>query len=262
MRTTLCSLVFAGLLLSATPAAAQAIAAPQAADLQAIASKYDLDGILRQIIGENLRRVRRGVVLGPHLGANGSYIGQESKLDGAISGGLGFYYFSIPLTLEAPASAIDSLKRRAAERLKQMIDTGKAPSADEAAAIVRQVFDEMKDEFLGKTPYRPSTFEKPRAGVYFDLSRVLGAGDTQLRLTPSFAVSYVNVGVILGATLGRHDGLLLGGELSVRALPGDGLRSNMIDIFLREELMFDRYDGKFHTLNVHTLGLRATLDLL
>ncbi len=246
---------------AAAPVAAPARPTPApgaVAEVTADLARAIADGALMQIASENVSRIRRATVFGPHLSGFGAYQHDAGALDGAVSAGLGLYFYSIPLTIDVPGFVKEAAKQRLSEKIKALADAGTPPSADDVKALGRQIYRDARDEFLGARHREGKTFEAPSSGVYVDLGRQFREKAWQLRFSPSVGVSYVNVGLVLGVSFGDKLAGILGGEASLRAMPGHGPRANQIEPFVRVEWHKEKGGGEVQSV----LGLRLTLDLI
>jgi hypothetical protein len=222
----------------------------------------EVEETLKRVASENLRRLRRGVAFGPHLGASGHYLAAPGQLDGGVSFGLGLYLFSIPTTFDIgniKDLVVGRAKREVAARVKQLTDEGRPPSGADLEALVRAVYKEALDEILGKNRREDRTLEQPRFGFVAEGQRLFRSEAWQIRLAPSLGISVLSVGPTLTLHTGARTTGLVGGELSVRLLPEDGPRSRVVEIFGRAEFPLGHKD----TVGTHAGGgVRLLFDLL
>ncbi|MCS6898285.1 MAG: hypothetical protein RMJ98_00700 [Myxococcales bacterium] len=219
----------------------------------------EVEETLKRIASENLRRIRRGVAFGPHLGASGNYLAVPNQMDGGVSFGLGLYLFNIPTTFDLRDLVIHRARHEITARVKQLTDEGRPPSGAELESLIRAVYREALDEILGKNRREDKTLERPRFGFIVEGQRLFRSEAWQVRFVPSLGISFLSIGPTLTLHTGARTTGLLGGELSVRLLPEGGPRSRVIEIFGRAELSLGHKD----TVGTHAGGgVRLLFDLL
>lgn len=218
-----------GVLSSATEARAQAL-------------PPGLEETLKQIASENLRRIRRSVAFGPHIGASGHYLTAPNQVDGGVSFGLGVYLFDVPTTFAVDKIVLDRAKRELAAQLKVLADEGRAPTGDDLKALARKIYQEARDEILGRNPRQDRTLESPRFGFVVEGQRLFRSEAWQARFAPSLGVSVLSLGPTLTLHVGDRTAGLVGVEISVRLMPDDGPRSKVIEVFGRGEFPLGHRD--------------------
>lgn len=206
-----------------------------AAEAQAQSLPPELEATLKQIASENIRRIRRSVAFGPLVGASGHYLVAPEQVDGGVSFGLGLYLFDVPTTFAVDKIILDRAKRELAARLKVLADEGRAPTGDDLKALARKIYQEARDEILGRNPRQDKTLESPRFGFVVEGQRLFRSEAWQARIAPSLGISVLSIGPTLTLHAGARTTGLVGGEISVRLLPDDGPRSKVIELFGRAE---------------------------
>lgn len=216
-----------------------------------------------QIVKGTFNRARRAVAVGPAVGLGLGYATSAGEMDTAVTFGLAFEYFKIPIvpTPEKIRAIIEErVKAKVKEIAKQRLLEGKPlPGPEDLERIGREIFEEVKAEVLGELSVRPKVLEKPRLafvveGAYFTTSEAW-----QLRTTVGVGISKVTIGPTLAVHLGDANGVLVGGELALHLLPKKSPRSPVIDLFLRADLGVT--DGTAEADQV-TLGARFLLDII
>lgn len=222
----------------------------------------DGDAAFRFVSGA-AQRARRAIALGPAAGIGGAYETSASEADAPISFGLALRLFKVrvvPTPAEIQAMIEQRVKARTAERLKAMAVHGQPPpDAAELERIGREIFQEVKAEILGEQGRPARTLEKPRLAVTLEGARLLRADAWQVRAVAALGIWKVTLGPAITGHLGAADGLLLGGELGVHLTPWKGVRSPVVDLYLRAEL---GVTDAVSEADLITLGTRFVLDLI
>jgi hypothetical protein len=223
----------------------------------------EVEETLKRVAAENIRRLRRGVAFGPHLGASGHYLAAPGQLDGGVSFGLGLYLFSVPTTFDLKELIISRAKRQVEAQVKRLIEEGHPPTGADLDALVRTTVHkeakEVFDEFLGKNRREDQTLEQPRFGFVAEGQRLFRSEAWQIRLAPSLGISVLSIGPTLTLHTGARTTGLVGGELSVRLLPEAGPRSRVVEIFGRAEFPLGHRD----TVGTHAGGgVRLLFDII
>jgi hypothetical protein len=251
MRVTLLrwiSSMALGLGLAVAPGSARAEVLPEG-----------LEQVLRDVASENLRRLRRSVAFGPHVGASGHYIEGPNRPDAGLSFGLGLYLFRVPFTFELDRTIRERVRGELKAELRRMADEGKTPSGDELKALVRRLYEGARDELLGKEKRLDQTLEDPRFGFVVEGQRMFRSEAWQLRVMPSVGIGPVSLGIGGALHLGDKASFLPGAELSMRLLPEEGPRSKVIELFLRGEApVVNRVEVGMHL----GAGARLLFDVL
>lgn len=237
--------------------------AVSAAARPAHAAEIDTEAIavvVKQVASENLSRLRRGVAFGPILGVAGLRAGDpDSSFDAQLTAGLALYTFRVPLTFEVQDVIAERVRARLIAHLRRLADENRAPSQDDLLSEGRALYEQVADEVLGRHTRRDRTFEKPRFGVAIEGGYQPRAGAGLVRITPSFGIGPLSLGLNLAGHLKSHPTVYVGPEASVRLTPADGPRPTVYEPFVRVEwptLQRDRYGVQT------TVGLRLLFDVI
>jgi len=207
---------------------------------------------------QTIRRARRAVALGPHVGLSGA-LAEGDSFDGAISVGLALSLFDVPVVPDA--ETIDAIvTEHAKERLTALIEQaaaegrplGEADVRAEAARIYRAVVDEYFAE------RRPRTLERPRARLLIEAARTFDAGDWSARLGAGLGIGPVSVGASVTTVFGDDMTVYLGPDISLQVLPRESPRSPIIDGFVRGDFAVTG-DGPSWLAGA---GVRVILDVI
>jgi len=216
--------------------------------------------VARQIAQGTALRARRAFALGPLVGGAGTYLFDPGEFEGQLSFGLGLYWFDVPLVpdiqklVEARAQAL--LK----ERVKQAMAGGGAPTQEDLAEWGREVYEEARDELLGKRGAK--LVEKPRFALTFEGARVFRSEGWQVRASAGLGIKSFTAGLTTAVQFGTGDTIaLVGPEVAIKFLPGKGPRSPVIDVFVRYEFAFLE-DANAPSLNQLSLGARLLVDVI
>jgi len=215
----------------------------------------------RLVVEGAVARTRRKIALGPMVGIGGAFT-PGGDLDLPISFGIGLDLFKIavvPSRAELQQLVLDTVKKRLATRIEDMIARGEPPPGlSEIEAIKAELIAEIKDRYLGNQP-RGRLIEKPQLAIALEEVRLPSAGAWITRLTIGFGISKVTIGPSISGSLGDVRGLYLGGELAVHLTPSRGPRSPVIDVLLRADW---GATGGARDADLFTLGARVMLDLI
>jgi hypothetical protein len=205
-----------------------------------------------------LARARRGVAIGPFVGAAPTYDVSGGGVEGMLVFGLAFSSFDVPIVPDSEsikAIVAEETKERLKDVVKQMALQGRAPSQDELDQLARDIYKAVLDEFLSER--EPRLWEKPRFRLAVEGAKILGTGTWQTRATAGLGIKRFSLGPTLMLSAGEATDFYLGGELSAQLLPGKGVRSPIIDLFFRVD--FGVTDGAG---NFMTVGARLILDII
>jgi len=238
----------------------------------------DLDALIRKAQAEaptietiargTFRRARRALSIGPTVGLWTAAIIDPGELDAALTIGVGFETFKVPV-LPSVETLQDLIVERVKAQMKQrIVDAFKGQQADplELDALVKQVYEEVRNEILGLKNVRPKTFERPRYTVGFEANRLFGA-DRWLGRT-RVGIGVWKVTLALSAAVGRvcrggtcDDGVkaFIGPEIVLHALPSNQPRASVIDAFVRAD--FQANGRGVETYDQLVLGARYLLDV-
>jgi hypothetical protein len=205
----------------------------------------DLGGLAQESARAAVQRQRRSIALGPTVGIGAAWAPGLDEVDAPLTFGLAFRKFDIPW-LPEPSDVKDLVIDRVLE-------------GGDAKDMVKDVAGELVGRVTGRRPRPPKTLEKPKLAITVEGARLLDSGAWQVRAAVGFGISKVTIGPALSGTFGDADGLLLGGELAVHLTPWKGVRSPVVDVYLRGELGVTSQVGDGDLI---TLGGRFLLDLI
>lgn len=208
-------------------------------------ARADVGGLVRSSANAAVQRTRRSIALGPTVGVAGAYVFGPDQPDAAITFGLAFRKFDIPWLPDR-----DDVKDMLIDRARE---------GGDVTDMVKDVGGEVLGELTGRRPRPPKTLEKPSLAITLEGARFLDSGDWQVRAVVGFGISKITLGPVLDGHIGDAKGLLLGGELAVHLTPWKGVRSPVVDIYLRGELGVTK---QVDDINVASLGTRFLYDLI
>ena len=217
-----------------------------------------IEGFLGNVLSGSIQQARRGIAIGPHVGA-AAVVDDDGNSDFGVTFGLALYTFKRPSLLDLKQRATEMIERRVKARLAEAVAAG-APPPDVKAVVEEEGnkdLDELAGELRGLKEIRPTVLEKPSLKLVVE-GGVLG--DAWLvRLGAGKGIGPVSLGLGGGMMRGGGDTApLLGGELSLHLTPIGKLRTPVLDLYVRGEVGF--FDaGK---AGVFTGGVRALADLL
>jgi hypothetical protein len=237
----------------------------------------DLDALIRKAQAEaptietvargTFRRARRALSIGPTLGLWTAAIIDPGDIDAALTIGVGFETFKVPV-LPSMETLQDLIVERVKAQMKQrIVDAfkGRQPEPLELDALVKRVYEDVRNEILGLKNVRPKTFERPQYTVGFEANRLFGA-DRWLGRT-RVGIGVWKVTLALSAAVGRvcrggtcDDGVkaFIGPEIVLHALPSNQPRASVIDAFVRAD--FQANGRGVETYDQLVLGARYLLD--
>jgi len=238
----------------------------------------DLDALIRKAQAEaptietvargTFRRARRALSIGPTVGLWTAAIIDPGDIDAALTIGVGFETFKVPV-LPSMETIQDLIVERVKAQMKQrIVDAfkGRQPEPLELDTLVKQVYEEVRNEILGLKNVRPKTFERPQYTVGFEANRLFGADRWLARTRVGIGVWKVTLA--LSAAVGRvcrggtcDDGVkaFIGPEIVLHALPSKQPRASVIDAFVRAD--FQANGRGVETYDQLVLGARYLLDV-
>jgi hypothetical protein len=216
---------------------------------------------IAEVARRGLDRFRRSVTLGPTLHASPSMTADDDRsVDIQVGAGLALLRYDIPalptyeqiqsILISGLTSAVVAQVRAAAER-------GQVLSEAEQRRLVEESWQRLEDELLAGL--RPRRLEKPRMALVGEVAYTDDADARDVRLLAGIGVSklFVSAGVSF-----HHEGeaaLLVPIELSLPVLLSDGLRSPVVQVFVRGDLVVA---GGEDTPARLFAGARFALDVL
>ena len=238
-------------------------------DLDALIAKAQAEApTIETVVRGTFRRARRALSIGPTVGLWTAAIIDPGDIDGALTIGVGFETFKVPV-LPSRETLQDLIVERVKAQMKQrIVDTfkGQQPEPLKLDALVKQVYEEVRNEILGLKNVRPKTFERPKFTVGFEANRLFGA-DRWLGRT-RVGIGVWKVTLALSAAVGRvcrggtcDDGVkaFIGPEIVLHALPSKQPRASVIDAFVRAD--FQANGRGVETYDQLVLGARYLLDV-
>jgi hypothetical protein len=242
---------------------------PAGTDLDALIAKAQAEApTIETVVRGTFRRARRALSIGPTVGLwTGAILG-PGDVDAALTIGVGFETFKVPVLPEMETIQ-DLIVERVKAQLKQrIIETFKArqPARLELEALVKQVYEDVRNEILGLENVRPKIFERPQFTVGFEANRLLGADRWLGRMRVGIGVWKVTLAlsaavgrVCRGGTCDSGAKAFIGPEIVVHALPSKDPRASVIDAFVRAD--FQANGRGVETYDQLVLGARYLLDV-
>jgi hypothetical protein len=205
----------------------------------------DVGDLVQSSANAAVQRTRRSMALGPVVGVAGAYVLGPDQADAPVTFGLAFRKFDIPWMPEAK-----DVQRMVIDRAREGGDLGD---------MVKDVGGQLLGEVTGRRPRPPKTLEKPKLAITVEGARFLDSGTWQVRGSVGFGISKITLGPALSGHIGDVDGLLVGGELGLHLTPWKGVRSPVVDLYLRGEL---GVTNQVEDLDVISVGTRFLYDLI
>jgi hypothetical protein len=202
----------------------------------------DLGGLVKSSADAAVARTRRSIALGPTVGVAGGYLIGPDQVDVPITFGLAFRRFDIPWMPDVKDMVID-----------------RARQGGSVGDMVKDVGGQLLGEVTGKRPRPAKTLEKPKLAVTLEGAHLVDTGAWQVRAAVGIGISKVTIGPALSGMFGDADGLLVGGELGLHLTPWKGVRSPVVDVYLRGEL---GVTSQVDAVDVVMLGSRFLYDLI
>ncbi len=211
-----------------------------------------------------IHNVRRSIALGPRGGVAASYTPSAARGEAAFFVGLALEVFRgpiVPGAEELRALLVDGLRARIVAVARDLSARG-GPPPDEAALrryaeeILAATHSDVSSRM--ETPHR--WFPPPLFGVAADIAGRTGSKGLELRLTGGFGIGPVSVGPTAAFRADQNEpAVLLGAEVSGHLITSKGLRTPVIDLFLRADFAVRENSTTSHQ---GVVGLRLLLDLL
>jgi hypothetical protein len=199
-------------------------------------ARADVGDLVQGSADAAIQRTRRSLALGPTVGVAGAYAIGPDRADAPVTFGLAFRKFKIPWMPERD-DVVKSIRDRG------VVETGK----------------DVLGQLTGRRPRPPKTLEKPSMAITVEGARFLDSGDWQVRAAVGIGISKITIGPALSGHIGDADGLLVGGELGLHLTPWKGVRSPVVDVYLRGEL---GVTSQLDDTDIVSLGTRFLYDLI
>jgi hypothetical protein len=246
---------------------------PQSEDAlidQAIAKAQAEMPTLLTVAKGTLRRARRAVAFGPTVGLWTAAFIDPGEVDAALSFGLAFETFKVPVTPDMDtlkALVVERVKAVAKDRIKQAFQ-GRPIDPISLDQIVLKVYEDVRREILGLENVRAKTLERPGYTIAFEANRLFGnerwMGRTRVgigvwKFTLALSASFGRV--CRGDLCNDHIKGYIGPEVVLHVIPSKNPRANVIDGFLR----FDwQATGRSDTTTYDQLvvGVRYMVDAI
>jgi len=239
------------------------------ADLDVLIAKARAEApTIKTVALGTFRRARRALSIGPTVGLWTAAIIDPGKIDAALTIGVGFETFKVPVLPDMETIQDLIVERVKAQMKQRIVDMfkGRQPEPLELDALVKQVYEDVRNEVLGLQNVRPKTFERPQFTVGFEANRLFGADRWLARTRVGIGVWKVTLA--LSAAVGRvcrggtcDDGVkaFIGPEIVLHALPSNEPRASVIDAFVRAD--FQANGRGVETYDQLVLGVRYLLDV-
>ncbi|HEX5060696.1 MAG TPA: hypothetical protein VFV99_15110 [Kofleriaceae bacterium] len=224
---------------------------------------------IETVVRGTVRRARRAISIGPTVGLWSAAIIDPGDIDAALTFGIGFETFKVPVLPD-----IDTLRALIQERVKAQLKDrikavfqGRPPDPLELNAIAAQVYLDVRDEILGVKNVRGKTMERPQFTVGFEANRLFGAerwlGRTRVGIgvwKVTLALSTTVGRVCRGAGCDDNVKVFIGPEVVAHFMTSKSPRASVIDAFLRAD--FQANGRGIETYDQLTIGVRYLLDLI
>lgn len=205
-----------------------------------------------------LDRARRAIAVGPSVGIAPVMNLDSNTTDLQLSFGVQLLRFDNPLP---PKRIVSMLKAKAlseyTRRLGAAIAGGEQPGPAVRKRIVNEVREAIKDELLLKL--RPRRIEKPSFAVRAEVDHLLDAGAWNLRVMVGLGVGPAFLSIGPGIEINDGAALVIPTEVSVPVQLSKKVRSPVLDVFLRGELVATDRDAREDRV---LLGARLVFDLI
>lgn len=270
IRHSLLVLCALGAVAHAQPGAAVEVDASAQVNLdQLIAQAEAAAPSLETVVRGTVRRARRAISVGPTVGLWSAAIIDPGDIDAALTFGIGFETFKVPV-LPDMATLRALIQERVKAQLKDRIKAvfaGRQPAPLELETLAAQVYLDVRDEFLGVRNVRGKTMERPQFTVGFEANRLFGAerwlGRTRVGIgvwKVTLALSTAVGRVCRGDTCDDGVKVFIGPEVVAHFLTSKSPRASVIDAFLRADFQANgRGDVTYDQL---TIGVRYLLDII
>jgi hypothetical protein len=208
-------------------------------------AQADLGALVKDSATTAVARTRRSLALGPTVGVGGAYAFGPDAADLPVTFGLAFRRFDIPWLPDR------------GDVTKMVIDRAREGGA--VTDMVKDVGGELLGRVTGRRPRPPRTLEKPKLAITIEGARWLDSGDWEVRASAGLGLSKITLGPAVAGHFGDADGVLVGAELGLHLTPWDGVRSPVVDLYLRGEL---GVTSQVDDVGVVTVGTRFLYDLI
>ncbi len=238
-------------------------------DLDALIAKAQAEApTIEAVARDTFRRARRALSIGPTVGLWTAAIIDPGAVDAALTIGIGFETFKVPVLPSMETIQDLIVERVKAEMKRRIVDAfqGRQPEPLELDALVKHVYEGVRNEILEWKNVRPKTFEPPQLTVGFEANRLFGADRWLGRGRVGIGVWKVTLA--LSAAVGRvcrggtcDDGVkaFIGPEIVLHALASKQPRASVIDAFVRAD--FQANGRGAETYDQIVLGARYLLDV-
>lgn len=217
----------------------------------------------QELARQAIFRARRAFSVGPSVGLTGAAAIGGDHAFGGVTFGLALRAFAIGIPTAARIRELvaERIRAKVQERIRDAMARGEAePSDADLAAYAKEISAEVRQKLIDDFYAAPRTWERPRfvadleAGSWF-----AGANAWTIRAGAGIGLWLVTVGPtasVLGGS-GR-DAFLVGAEIGVHPLLGDGPRPPVLDLYVRAELPVN--DVPIDA--IVSLGARLVIDVL
>ena len=213
------------------------------------------DPSLESMLMGAVNRARRAIAFGPSIGGAVVYAPSPATGDGEISFGLELNWFKVPIVPDL-ATIKELIQERFKARIKERIMHLQRPADEE---LIRQVYEDVKNEVLGEMNVRPHAWEDPQATLALEAGYLFRSEAWQVRILAALGVSKFTIGPVLTIHAASINDFYVGAELGTHFLLGDGPRAPVVSPFIRFEVPTITHDVD-PTLLI--FGARLQLDLI
>lgn len=216
-----------------------------------------------------VRRARRSISIGPTVGLWSAAFISPGEIDAALSFGIGLETFKVPVmpSMETLQGLIvERVKAQLKDRITDLLK-GQKPDPAELDRLVKQVYQDVRNEILGLENVRSKTMERPSLTVGFEANRLFGAARWLGRTRVGIGVWKFTLAI--SASVGRvcrgaqcDDGVKLfsGPEVVLHFLTSKNPRASVADVFFRAD--FQATGRNTTAYDQLVLGVRYLVDLL
>ena len=236
---------------------------------EAIARAEAAQPSLETVARGTVRRARRAISIGPTVGLWSAAIIDPGNLDAALTFGVGFETFKVPVV-----PSMDTLRSLIQERVKAQLKDrvkavfqGRPPDPVQLDSMAAQVYSEVRAEILGVKDVRGKTMERPQFTVGFEANRLFGAerwlGRTRVGIgvwKVTLALSSAVGRACRGATCDDNIKIFIGPEVVLHFLTSKNPRASVVDTFLRAD--FQANGRGIETYDQLSVGVRYLLDVI
>jgi len=215
------------------------------------------------------RRFRRSISVGPTAGLWSGAIIDPHNVDVALTFGVGFEKFKVPVLPSMDTLQdliVERIKAQAKDRLKSLL-MGRPIEPVELERMVKQVYEDVRKEVLGLENIRGKTMERPAYNVAVEANRLFIAERWLGRVRAGIGIWKFTVGASFA--FGRvcrsetcDDGIkiFLGPEVVLHLMTSKDPRASVFDVFFRGD--FQANSRGMETYDHATLGVRYLLDII